>query len=81
MNTSLNIHFQESILLVDYVINMALVELSELDQQAIKNLQSIPEYEKDIIQVLEGMASAKKSLNQARETARRLINPSIEVKS
>jgi hypothetical protein len=79
MNISLTIEFKEAILLADYVINMALVELSELDQQSIKSLQSIPEYQKDTTQLLKEMESANQLLDQAGKIAKRLMNVSSEV--
>jgi len=78
--TSPNPSFQESILLVDYVLKMALVELSELDKQSIKTLQSTPEYQKDIIQLLECIDISKKSLSKAGKIAKFLISKSMGVK-
>jgi len=81
MNTiTQNDRFQEAILLADYVIKMALVELSELDQQSIKTLQSIPEYQNNINKLLDRIESAKKILSEARKVASDLININAEVK-
>jgi len=81
MNTiTQNDRFQEAILLADYVIKMALVELSELDQQSIKTLQSIPEYQNNINKLLDRIESAKKILSEARKVASDLIKINAEVK-
>jgi len=71
---------QETILLADYVIKMALVELSELDQQSIKTLQSIPEYQNKTIKLLSGIESAKKILSETRKVSSDLIKLNAKVK-
>jgi len=79
MNASQAPDFKEAILLADYVIKMALVELSELSEKSIKSLKSLPEYQKDTIQLLEELDSANKLLKQAGKTAKHLIEVSHEV--
>jgi len=71
--------FYEAIHFADYVIKMALVELSELDQQSLKTIQSIPEYHKDTTQLLEAVQSAKALLNQSGKIATCLIKVNSEV--
>jgi len=79
MNTSQTPDFKEAILLADYVIKMALVELSGLDQQSIKTLQSVPKYKNDIADLIQGIETAVKSLDQVKVVARQVINQNVEV--
>ncbi len=79
MNHSIKTSFQEAMLLVDYAIKTALVELSELDQQSIKTLQSNATTKTEIITLLTGVESAKNSLIQASRAAKGLIHKNIEV--
>lgn len=78
MNASQNAEFQEALLLADYAIKTALVQIGVLDQPSIKVLQAIPGYESDIIQMLQSIEAATESLGQARLTAKRLINTAME---
>jgi|GEM_PF-3696634 len=79
MNASQAPDFKEAILLADYVIKMALVELSELDQQSIKTLQSTPKYQNKTIKLLSGIESAKKILSETRKVSSDLIKINAEV--
>jgi len=81
MNTSQAPDFKEAILLADYVIKMALVELSELDQQSIKTLQSVPKHKNDIADLMQGIETAVNSLDQVKKVARKMINQTVEVMS
>jgi len=79
MNTSQSSEFQETILLAEYVIKMALNELSALDQQSIKTLQASPENKSDISLLIQAIENAARSLVQAREVAKSLIIQNVEV--
>lgn len=81
MNTSQAPDFQEAILLTEYVIKMALVELSELDQRSIKTLQSVPKYKNHVADLIQGIETAVKSLDQVKVVARQVINQTVEVVS
>jgi len=80
MNASQAPDFKEAILLADYVIKMALVELSELDQQSIKILQSVPKYKNDVADLIQGIETAVKSLDQVKVVARKISNQTVGVK-
>ena len=74
MSAPKNPGFYEAALLADYAIKTALVELSVLDQHAIQVLQSIPDYQSDISPLIQGIENASSSLQQARVTARGIVN-------
>ncbi len=74
MNISKNPDFYEATLLADYAIKTALAQLSVLDQQSIKVLQSVADYQHDIARLMQGMENASSSLKQAGKTARCLVN-------
>ena len=78
MNALQQSETQEALLLADYAIKTALVEIGLLDQPSIKILRATPDYESDIIQILQGIEAATESLGQARVIAKRLINTAME---
>ena len=72
--TSKNPNFYEAAILADYAIKTALVQVSELDQQSIKVLQSVPGYQSDITHLMQGIKNASSSLKQAGEIARCIVS-------
>jgi len=79
MSTPESSKFQEAILLADYAIKTALVEMSVLDQSSINTLQSASEYSKEIVQVMQHIELANKSLHQARKVTGGLILKCMEI--
>lgn len=77
MNDLQKTEVQEALLLADYAIKTALVEIGVLDQPSIKILCTIPDYESDVIQLLQGIQAARESLGQAKVIAKRLINATM----
>ena len=78
MNAPQSAEFQEAVLLADYAIKTALVQVGVLDRLAIQTLRANSDYASDVMPMLHAMEAATESLEQAQLTAKHLMTVTVE---